>query len=162
MISYGIYLSLPYLTKHNILHVHPCGYKWQYFILLYGKYFLVEELRSVCLRITKPENHTYWVCAFRSPCATTREKPMCSNKDPACHNEDLWSQINIKKKQDQRRYFSKDDAASLVAQTVKNPPAMWERPGLDPCVGKIPWRRAWQPTPIYLPGESHEQRSLAG
>ena len=28
-------------------------------------------------------------------------------------------------------------------------------------VGKIPWRRAWQPTPVFLPGESHEQRSQA-
>ena len=27
---------------------------------------------------------------------------------------------------------------------------------------KIPWRRAWQPTPVFLPGESHGQRSLAG
>ena len=27
---------------------------------------------------------------------------------------------------------------------------------------KIPWRRAWQPTPVFLPGESHRQRSLAG
>ena len=29
-------------------------------------------------------------------------------------------------------------------------------------MGKIPWRRAWQPTPVLLPGESHGQRSLAG
>ena len=29
-------------------------------------------------------------------------------------------------------------------------------------VGKIPWRRAWQPIPVFLPGESHEQRSLGG
>ena len=28
--------------------------------------------------------------------------------------------------------------------------------------GKIPWRRAWQPIPIFLPGESHGQRSLVG
>ena len=28
--------------------------------------------------------------------------------------------------------------------------------------GKISWRRAWQPTPVFLPGESHGQRSLAG
>jgi len=34
--------------------------------------------------------------------------------------------------------------------------------GLDPWVGKILWRRAWQPTPVFLPGESHGQRSLAG
>ena len=31
-----------------------------------------------------------------------------------------------------------------------------------PWVGKVPWRGAWQPTPIFLPGESHGQRSLAG
>ena len=51
--------------------------------------------------------------------------------------------------------------ASLVAQTVKNPPAMqetWVRfLGLED-----PWRRAWQPTPVFLPGESHGQRSLVG
>jgi len=33
---------------------------------------------------------------------------------------------------------------------------------LDPWVGKIPWRRAWQPTPLYLPGKSHGQRNLVG
>ena len=32
----------------------------------------------------------------------------------------------------------------------------------DPWVGKIPRRRAWQPTPVFLPGESHRQRSLVG
>ena len=36
------------------------------------------------------------------------------------------------------------------------------RPGFDPWVGKIPWRRKWQPSPVFLPGESHGQRSLAG
>ena len=32
----------------------------------------------------------------------------------------------------------------------------------DPWVRKIPWRRAWQPTPVFLPGEFHGQRSMAG
>ena len=36
-----------------------------------------------------------------------------------------------------------------------------KRRRFDPWVGKIPWRRAWQPTPVFLPGESHGQRSLA-
>ena len=35
-------------------------------------------------------------------------------------------------------------------------------PGLTPWVGKIPWRRKWQPTPVLLPGESHGGRSLVG
>ena len=49
-----------------------------------------------------------------------------------------------------------------MALVVKNPPAsagdleMW----VQSWVRKIPWRRAWQPTPVFLPGESHEQRSL--
>ena len=47
--------------------------------------------------------------------------------------------------------------ASLVAQMVKHLSAMQETQ-----VGKIPWRRKWQPTPVFLLGESHGQRSLAG
>ena len=37
-----------------------------------------------------------------------------------------------------------------------------ERPGFNPWVEKIPWKRAWQPTPVFLPGESYGQRSPAG
>ena len=36
------------------------------------------------------------------------------------------------------------------------------RPRFDPWVGKISWRREWQPTLVFLPEESHRQRSLAG
>ena len=49
--------------------------------------------------------------------------------------------------------------ASLVAQTVKHLPTMWETQGW---VGKILWRRKWQPTAVLLPGKSHGQRSLVG
>ena len=44
---------------------------------------------------------------------------------------------------------------------VKNLPAMQEM-CFDPWIGKIPWRRKWQPTPVFLPGTSHGQRSLVG
>ena len=37
-----------------------------------------------------------------------------------------------------------------------------KRHRFDPWVGKIPWRRKWQPTPVFLPRESHGQRSLEG
>ena len=36
------------------------------------------------------------------------------------------------------------------------------KPGFDSWVGKIPWRRKWQPTPAFLPGGFHGERSLAG
>ena len=47
-----------------------------------------------------------------------------------------------------------------MAQWVKNLPKI--RCRIDPWVGKIPWRMAWQLTPVFLPGESHGQRSQAG
>ena len=37
-----------------------------------------------------------------------------------------------------------------------------QRYGFDPWVRKIPWRRLWPPTPVFLPGKSHGQRSLTG
>ena len=47
---------------------------------------------------------------------------------------------------------------------VKNLPARRHKRHLqfDPWVRKIPWRRAWQPTSVFLPGESYGQRSLEG
>ena len=52
----------------------------------------------------------------------------------------------------------------LMCLHVKNPPAMqeMEETWFDPWVGKNPWRRAWQPTSVFLPRESLGQRSLAG
>ena len=44
---------------------------------------------------------------------------------------------------------------------TKNLPEMRET-GLDPCVGKIPWKMEWQPTPVFLPGESCRWRKLEG
>ena len=51
--------------------------------------------------------------------------------------------------------------ASLIGQSVKNLPAVQET-RVRSLVRKIPWRRKWQPTPAFLPGESHRQRILAG
>ena len=53
------------------------------------------------------------------------------------------------------------DWASLVAQTIKNM-LQCKMPGFDPWVGKIPWRREFLHTLVFLPGEFHGQRSLAG
>ena len=44
----------------------------------------------------------------------------------------------------------------------KEPVCHCRRGGFDPWLGKIPWRRAWQPIPVFLPGKSHGQKSLAG
>ena len=45
---------------------------------------------------------------------------------------------------------------------VKNLPDNVRDPGLNPWVRKIPWRREWQSTPVFLPEGFHEQKSLVG
>ena len=58
-----------------------------------------------------------------------------------------------------------DNLASQVALVVKNLPANAgdaRDSGSIPGLGRSPWRRKWQPTPVFLPGESHGQGSLVG
>ena len=63
------------------------------------------------------------------------------------------------------RYVYRYIWASQVALVIKNLPFNGgdvRDAGFDPWVGKIPWRRARQPTPVFLPGKSHGKWSLAG
>ena len=78
-----------------------------------------------------------------------------------CH---LWGRTEsdtteVTQQQQQRRSW-----ASQAALVVKNPPvnAGGMICAFDPWVRKIPWRRKWQPSPVFLPGKSHGQRSLVG
>ena len=50
----------------------------------------------------------------------------------------------------------------MVKKTCLSTQETYKRRGFSPWVGKIPWRRKWQPTLVFLPGESHGQRSLVG
>ena len=60
------------------------------------------------------------------------------------------------------RVMSAAQKSSMVAQrlSICLQRRSCRRCGFDPWVGKIPWRRAWQPTSVFLPGESHEEGSL--
>ena len=52
--------------------------------------------------------------------------------------------------------------ASQVALVVKNPLVNGGDTQFPSLGSEDPWRRAWQPTPVFLPGESHGQRGLVG
>ena len=70
--------------------------------------------------------------------------------------ERIWKDHN-KFRHTACQLYSTMHVASLVARMVK-----CGSPRFDPWVGKIPWRRKWQPAPVFLPGESHGWRSVAG
>ena len=52
----------------------------------------------------------------------------------------------------------------MMAQQIKNSPAVrrHKRCWFDLWAGKIPWRKKWQPTPVFFPGKFHGQRGLGG
>ena len=72
--------------------------------------------------------------------------------------QDIHREVELLELRDQGR-------ASQVVLVVNEPAHQGrrcKRQGLNLWVGKIPWRRAWQPSLVFLPGESHGQRGLAG
>ena len=81
-----------------------------------------------------------------------KEKTLCSR---SCSQRSNWSMLK-----------------SLLSPCVIGFGRQWLRgysicpqggsPGFTPWVRKIPWRRKWQPTPVFLPGESHGRRSMVG
>ena len=81
----------------------------------------------------------------------------------SCHNMKLWNQTwGGKMKITDMNFFllplsvGGDSNKELTCQCKR-----FKRCGCNPWVGKIPWRRKWQPTSLFLPGEFHGQRSLA-
>ena len=63
------------------------------------------------------------------------------------------------------KLWVQSDVVSQVALMVKNPPANAGNAGETgsiPGLERFPWRRAWQPTPVFFAGESHGKRSLVG
>ena len=68
-------------------------------------------------------------------------------------------------KTNQILYLNRYTGVSQVALVVKSPSASTgdiKRCKFNPWVREIPWRRKWQPTPVFLPGESHHKRNMTG
>ena len=86
---------------------------------------------------------------FRSPHA--QQPRVCCEQEARCCSVSFAARMY----QDFLMY-----RVSLVAQTVKNLPAIQET-GFNPWIEKISWRRKWQPTPVFLLEKSHGQKSLA-
>ena len=89
----------------------------------------------------------------KRPCSPVNRKSTCFWREE--RTEKLWRKWPPLRK----------EGASQVALVLNNQPASAGdtiRHEFDPWVGKTPCRRAWQPTPVFLPGEAHGRRSWAG
>ena len=87
-----------------------------------------------------------------------------------CFNQLLWfitvvvfrCQIILSFRLALRVYYSKVRVPQWLSKESASTAGATEYAGSIPGLGRFPWRRAWQPTPVFLPGEFHGQRSLAG
>ena len=61
----------------------------------------------------------------------------------------------------EKRTIAKRDSGLPWWLSGKESACQCRRRRFDPGVGKFPWRRKWQPTPVFLPGKSQGQKSLA-
>ena len=82
--------------------------------------------------------------------------PWCSSSDSPTYSPPTAGMIFSEQMQSHKARAL--CGASLVAQMVKSLPTRQET-GFSPWVGKIPWRRKWQPTPVFLPGEFMDRRA---
>ena len=118
--------------------------------------------------LTRPTNHP--VINKSSPLSRPQFPQMLSDKvglDKSCSNilEFCFTLLSQSNYSINSSLQWNCNPSSSVALVVKNPPASAgkrKRLRFDPWVGKISWSRAWQSTPVFLLGESREQRSLTG
>ena len=93
--------------------------------------------------------------------------PRIKPRSPALQTDSLLSEPPVRKGLNMHKFCMTNlyFRASQEMPSGKEPACQCRRHkthGFNPWVGKIPWRRKWQPTPVFFPGESHGQRSLAG
>ena len=105
----------------------------------------------------KKSNKNLITCIYSKgfPCNSAGKEYVCKAGDPSLISGPGRSSG------EEIGYLLQYSWAHLVAQMVKNPPARQE-PWLNPWVGKIPWRRAWQPTSVFLLENPQGQRTLVG
>ena len=97
--------------------------------------------------LESPPDHPYLPPAPRCP---VHGKTVFHETGPWCQK--VWGLL----------HSCMDFPGSSVVKDSTSQSTSHGRSWFDPQVRKTPWRRKWQPTPVFLPGESHEQRSLAG
>ena len=92
--------------------------------------------------------------------------------DESCSNRHEVSSVNAEEISCEKRH-PVNNFRSLVSNALRIPRWLsgkeptcrckrYRRCGFDPWIGKISWRRKWQPNAIFLPGKSHGQRNLVG
>ena len=154
------------------MRICSCELKHSQVISAEGSCWVLGDLACFSLRISwhsrKFTQSRPW--RLRSALASCQCYPVTSNPclsttDPQTPSQEPWPYPKWKNKQTKMLIFTKGGKVEKINLDLLR----WSRihlqcrrPGFNPWVGKVPWRREWQPTPVFLPGEFHGQRILVG
>ena len=129
-------------------------------------YLLVDWVQKrICLQIKKEESLAQgqgcWLCPNVNLSSGIFPEARRGKPSPTSYSQ-LTNSARVSADESMLVRHKYKSLRSLVAQMVKNLPANEEDTGSSPGWGRSAGRRAWQPLPVFLPGESHGQRSLVG
>ena len=113
---------------------------------------LLKSIISVFLLLSLGHNSAYFYTAALIQVQKYNEKHSFHFSDYSYLNN-IYNVLGI---------FLKIRAIELLSTILYGICLQCRRPRFDSWVRKTPWRKQWQPTPVFLPGESHGPRSLAG
>ena len=103
---------------------------------------------------------------LRKLCKAIHSKRPSINQDRTLKHAYITHRKGRKRDTEKRKWGNKQKTSNKMTgsssddSVAKNPPAVQDT--LRPPGGKMPWRKKWQPTPVFLPRKAHGQRSLAG
>ena len=121
-------------------------------------FFFLQKIkfRALYLSCLKGSSPKYQFSSF------WRNKKSIWLQGPSQVDAKKWSQAHFKIIKGTAGWISlKGNGGVSGGSVVKNPPAK-QKTQVQTLGREIPWRRKWQPSPVFLPGEFHGQRSLAG
>ena len=147
-------LSHPYVTTGKTIGLTLWTFAGKEMFLLFNilsRFVIAFLQRNECLLISWLQSPTTVILEPKKIKSVT-----VSIVSPSIYHEVMWSQVGVYN----YKFLPKNFLASLVAQVVKNPPAM--QTWVQPLGWEDTWRREWQPSPVFLPGEFHRQGTLVG
>ena len=110
----------------------------------------LKILRSYLLLLLLSRLSRVWLCATPQMAAHQALPSLGFSRQEHC--------VKVKSEREVAQSCPRYPGSSVSKETA----CRCRRPGSNPWVRKIPWRRKWQPTPVFLPGKPHGQRSLVG
>ena len=155
-----------WMDKEAVVHIHKgilLGHKKEQFESVLMRWMNLEPI--IQSEVSQKEKNKYHISSVqfsRSVVSNSLQPQELQHTRPPCPSPTPGVQSDLRPSS---QWYIWNIGASQVAIVVNNPPAnagRYKRREFNPWFRKIPCRRAQQSAPIFLPGESHGQRNLAG